>query len=293
MPRLLPLVLCLLCTQSALLVAFATGSLGLGAFASIHLAMCVAAGTFGRWWLASPPGNADDDTAMVLQLAVWTTLAGPLGTVVAAALLVPRSAEANLLEASSAADAARPELSRVELLHFSLLDSRLRLEHAHTVRPLLDIILEGTQPEKFDALSLISKRYDAALAAVLRRALEDKDGSVRVLAATVMAQQHNAFTKAIGALQSAARAAPETPGHWSDLAQAHFDYAASGLLEPSRVEAETGQAFDHLTRAANLDPGNAVIRARLDGVRGLAASEGMTPIAADDRVKERLARDYP
>ncbi len=94
----------------------------------------------------------------------------------------------------------RSELTRLELLHGSLLDRRLRLGHAHAIRPLLDVMIEGTQVEKLDALSLISKRYAPALAPALRRALEDKDGSVRVLAATVMAQQHNAFTKRIGAL---------------------------------------------------------------------------------------------
>ena len=85
----------------------------------------------------------------------------------------------------------------------------MRLERAHAIRPLLDVIIEGTQLEKFDALSLISKRYDPALAPALRRALEDKDASVRVLAATVLAQQNNAHTKRIGALQAIARLTPE------------------------------------------------------------------------------------
>lgn len=146
----------------------------------------------------------------------------------------------------------------------------MRLERAHAIRPLLDVIIEGTQLEKFDALSLISKRYDPALAPALRRALEDKDASVRVLAATVLAQQNNAHTKRIGALQAIARAEAGTSSDWSELGQAHFDYAVSGLLETSRAEIEVSHALDYLARAAELDPGNAVATARLDAVRQYA-----------------------
>jgi hypothetical protein len=89
-----------------------------------------------------------------------------------------------------------------------MLDHRLRLEHAHLIRPLLDVILDGSQTEKLDALSLISKRYTPDLAPVLRRALEDKEASVRVLAATVIAQQHSRSTTPIGASQTEAGVTP-------------------------------------------------------------------------------------
>ena len=176
------LVFCLLCLESTLFLAFATGRLETGAFVNLHLAVCAATATFGFWWVGatSTAAVADDKIAAVLQSVAWTVLAGPFGTVVAAALLVPRKAGASHTEAA----ASRPGLARLELLHGSLLDSRMRLEHAHAIRPLLDVIIEGRQLEKFDALSLISKRYDPALAPALRRALEDKDASVRVLAAT-------------------------------------------------------------------------------------------------------------
>jgi hypothetical protein len=259
------LVFCLLCLESTLFLAFATGRLETGAFVNLHLAVCAATATFGFWWVGatSTAAVADDKIAAVLQSVAWTVLAGPFGTVVAAALLVPRKAGASHTEAA----ASRPGLARLELLHGSLLDSRMRLEHAHAIRPLLDVIIEGRQLEKFDALSLISKRYDPALAPALRRALEDKDASVRVLAATVLAQQNNSHTKRIGALQAIARAEAGTASDWSELGQAHFDYAVCGLLETSRVEIEVSHALDYLARATELDPGNAVAAARLVTVR--------------------------
>ena len=200
-------------------------------------------------WRAHPraAGGCRQRAVQQFQSVRPGQLAGPFGTVVAAALLVPRKAGASDAEVA----ASRPGLTRLELLHGSLLDSRMRLERAHAIRPLLDVIIEGTQLEKFDALSLISKRYDPALAPALRRALEDKDASVRVLAATVLAQQNNAHTKRIGALQAVAKADAGTSSDWSELGQAHFDYAVSGLLETSRAEIEVSHALDYLARATS------------------------------------------
>jgi hypothetical protein len=265
------LALGLLYLQSALFLAFTTHGLDMPAYLSFHLGTCAATATLGRWWVgvSSAAEDADDNSAMVLQLAACTTLAGPFGCLIAAALLMPRNGGASHAEATAEAATAidqRSELTRLELLHGSLLDRRLRLDHAHDIRPLFDVMIEGTQIEKLDALSLVSKRYAPALVPALRRAFEDKDGSVRVLAATVMAQQHNAFTKRIGALHSSATASPERADHWSELGQAHLDYAVSGLLEASRVETEASHAAAHLARAADLEPDNAVTQARLNAI---------------------------
>jgi hypothetical protein len=174
------------------------------------------------------------------------------------------------------------ELTRLELLHGSLLDGRLRLEHSHTIQPLLDVIIEGTQNEKLDALGLVFKHYAPSLAPALKRALGDKDASVRVLAATVMAQQHNAYTKRIGALQIVASATPESSNHWRQLAQAHFDYAQSGLLEASRAEAEASRAFTHLARATELDPDSALTPAQSSSSGWPASESGPAVLAASD-----------
>jgi hypothetical protein len=242
-------------------------------YLSYDLGLCAVTATIGILWVRASAAaeDANDETSMVLQLVAWTTLAGPFGSLIAAALIVQRS------DAPCRADTVTvqpSELPHLELLQSSLLDHRLRLGRAHAIRPLLDVVIEGTTVEKLDALSLISKRYVPTLAPALKRALEDNDSSVRVLAATVIAQQHNAYTKRIGALQAVARAAPESANDWSELAQAHFDYAASGLLDASHAKAEVSRARAHLAHAAELNLGAAATQTRLDAVQQPSASHG-------------------
>jgi hypothetical protein len=264
-------VLAVLCLEGGLFAAFLTQYLDTLTFVAGHLALCAATAALGFWWLRpSIRAEAGKTAVIVLQAAAWTALAGPFGTVIAASVLVPRRAEGagNATDAGSAA----PELTKQELLHRSLLDGRLRLGSAHEVRPMLEVIIEGSQIEKFDALGLISKHYDPALAPALKRALVDKDGSVRVLAATVMASLHGAYTKRIGAAQDAAKAAPASSRHWCDLGQAHFEYASSGLLEAARADSELARATMHLTHAKQLDPQDAVSTDRLEAVRAFVSS---------------------
>jgi hypothetical protein len=259
--RLLSLVSGLLCLEAVLFVAFSANHLGMLTVLGIHLSLCAMTATTGRRWVRahSAVAHAGDNAATVLLLAAWTALAGPFGTIVAATLLVPQrpavSADAST-DAGSPPSGATParadrhhEMTRLELLHSALLDRRMRIGGAQTVRPLIDVMIEGTQIEKLDALSLISKHYVPALAPALRRALEDGDSSVRVLAATVMAQQHNAHTKRIGALQAFARATSECSNNWRELGQAYLDYAESGLLEASRAETEASRGRVHLARS--------------------------------------------
>jgi hypothetical protein len=273
------LVLCLLCQETALFLAFCTGLLNMAMFLSFHLGLCAMTASFGLVWvrISSGVGDARDKVAVVFHLAAWTTVAGPFGTLITAALLVPRRV-APIRTDDLVETEPHSELTRLELLQGSLLDRRLRLERAHGVRSLLDVIIDGTQIEKFDALSLIYKRYVPALAPALQQALEDRDGSVRVLAATVMAQQHNAYTNRIGALQTIANGAPNRPEHWSNLAQAHMDYAECGLLASSRINSEVSHALTHLARANQLDPGNAVTQACVDAAGRYPA--GLMPTGA-------------
>ena len=112
------------------------------------------------------------------------------------------------------------EIEHVEGLHQALLDGRMRLDGARHIRPLMDIIAEGSQSEKLEALSVVYKRYDADLSAVLKRALQDPDPSVRVLAATVMAKLHATFMRKIGDCQTAAAAMPNLVQSWRNTADA-------------------------------------------------------------------------
>ena len=189
-----------------------------------------------------------------LQLIGWTACLGPFGTLIGTMLLLPRNADSTNLTATGAPD---PAHSRLTALHTAINDHRLRILGAHASRPLLDIVIEATTAEKLDALSLIAKRYTPAFAPALRKALEDADGSVRVLAATVMAQLNNDHTRHIGALQNTALAAP-TGASWRALAEARLAYAASGLLDADRAQREADEGRACLARADALEAENGV-----------------------------------
>lgn len=259
--RTLPLIVATLCAQAALLAAFLGGHLGTPGFVALHLATCGVVVCFGR--LRRP-----DEATIAVQLAAWTCLGGVFGSVMAAALLVPHGpAMVQALGADGDETVAdRAGMTRLELLHGALLDGRLRISGAHAARPLLDVILDGGQTEKFDALSLISKNYEPMLALALRRALEDRDGSVRVLAANVFAQLNNAHTLRIVTLQAAAVGAEG----WRDLGLAQLGYAESGLLDASRAGAEATRAVEHLARAIALDPADARLPDLLMAARRLS-----------------------
>jgi hypothetical protein len=183
-----------------------------------------------------------------LQLIGWTACLGPFGALIGA-MLLPWNADTAALAAAAPPD---PAPSRLTALHTAITDHRLRILGAHASRPLLDIVIEATTAEKLGALSLIAKRYTPALAPALRKALEDADGSVRVLAATVMAQLNNGHTRHIGALQNIAQAAP-THASWRALAEARLGYAASGLLDADRAQREADEGRACLARADALD----------------------------------------
>ncbi len=245
-------LLCLCFLQSNLFLAFASGRLDTLWYLSCHLGLCAVTAAFGVRWASASTAEGDASTrlALVIQLVGWMALGGPFGTLVAIALYVP---EAKPISIGDGATGQRLELSRHELLHNLLLDHRLRLHSASATRPMLDIMIEGTRLEKLDALGVISRRYAPAFATALRRALQDTDNSVRVLGATVLAQQHGIFAKRLGALQARAKEDPESPDIWRSLGQACLAYAESGLLEAAQARALALEADANFARAVESD----------------------------------------
>lgn len=241
----------------ALFVSFSAGRLDWPSAIEAHLALCVAAA------LLSPGrGRSDEWPTKRLQLAAWMTLLGPFGVLIGLMLFLPQApagAEPDPQRPGTPKDDAGSAPDRLEMLCNDLLDGRLRLGGGHSIRPLLDVVIEGETNEKLDALGLVAKRYVPGFAPVLRRALQDEDCSVRVLAATVMAKLHNVHTRGIGSLQDEVQAAP-SPELWRALGTARLTYAASGLLDADQAEREAEKGRDCLTRlgasrhAQPLDP---------------------------------------
>lgn len=237
--------------DSALFANFYTGRIEWPLALSTHLALSFVTvlPDFGR-------GQGGGRQVARLQLAAWMALLGPFGVLVGMTLFLPRAhartETAPQCPATPGSEAASAS-DRLGILRNDLLDGRLRLGGGHSIRPLLDVVIEGETTEKLDALSLIAKRYVPGFAPALQRALQDADGSVRVLAATVMAQLHNGHTRQIGALQDAVQAAP-TAEAWRALGAARLAYAASGLLETDRAMREADEGRGCLARAGGPEP---------------------------------------
>jgi hypothetical protein len=265
---LLGFALVLLGWQIALLLALLGGVIELGAYAGIHLFGCFVLAACLVWRLNAPA--IDDRYSAALQIVAWSALAGPFGAFVAAALSFPSAPIRSKILRDGDIDSLTTDCSaieRVERMHITLLDRRVRLEGACRIRPLMDVIAEGSQSEKFEALGVVYRRYEARLSAVLKRALRDPDTSVRVLAATVTAKLHTTYSRKIGDCQTAAAAKPRLAQNWRNLAEARLAYARSGLLEAPRARAQIEFAVGDLSRAAELDPADRASASRLDRAR--------------------------
>jgi hypothetical protein len=237
--------------QIALFAGLFGGVVQFETYAGIHVIGCfVLAG-----WLAFRKNGPmiDERNSAALQVVAWSAFAGPFGAFVAMALaLRPTRARSRISPDGDLRD--RSAMERAERVHVALLDRRLRLEGASSIRPLIDVIAEGSRSEKLEALRVVYRRYEAGLSTVLKRALQDSDTSVRVLAATVIAKLHATYSHRIGDCQAAVAANSEIAKNWQSLAEARLVYAESELLESSRARAQIELALGDLSRAHELDP---------------------------------------
>jgi hypothetical protein len=238
----------LLVFQIVIFASFAGGLLSGAGYVLCHIGSC-----FVTWQYRRLGANHGEGAVFVLQIALWTALAGPFGTVLSFVLLIPKHASSSLEQPAIASEPRTLNGFTPERLEMALLDSRLPLERALPPKSLFDVLAEGTRAEKFEALGIIAQSYDPALAPALRRALADADAPVRVLAATVLAKLRASFVKQVGAMQSQAARAPHVPGWWRDLARARFELARSGLLDTQRSREEISRAEEELGKAAALE----------------------------------------
>ncbi|RBP07132.1 hypothetical protein DFR50_12962 [Roseiarcus fermentans] len=248
-------VVLVLAWQTGLFLALVAGAIALVPYGVVHVAVSAVVAAWLIRRLRRAP--ADEGTTTALQIVAWSAAAGPFGAFAAAALTLPAEPPAERASREADAESAADDPSRsarVERVHTALLDRRVRLRGAHGIRPLMDVIAEGSRSERLEALRVVYRNYDAQLAAVLRRGLYDPDASVRVLAATVMAKLNGAYGRAIGERQAEVAAEPKLERTWLTLAQARLAYADSGLLEPSRARAQIEIAIGDLLRAIEIEP---------------------------------------
>jgi hypothetical protein len=252
----------LLCWQLLLLGAFLGDLFGSGPYLTYHLASCIVLAMWIVRRASDTPLAAE--RAVALQMVAWSALAGACGALVAIALAlrpVPDPDRATSAETGKLTH-DHEDMPRAEQLHIALKNRRIRIEGARDVRPLMDVVAEGSRSEKLEALAVVFRRYDVTLCPVLKRALEDPDTSVRVLAATVTAKLNSVFSRKIGDCQAAAEIA--TASNLRELSEARLAYAESGLLEPAQARTEAELAIESFFKAREVDPLDGGIARALD-----------------------------
>jgi len=239
----------LLCWQLVLLGAFLGGLFGSVAYLAYHLTSCI---ILAIWVLRRNDHSPIAEARVVaLQMIAWSAIAGACGALVAIALALRPAPDRDRAASGETGSQTHDHenMPPAEQLHVALQNRRIRIGGARDVRPLIDVVAEGSRSEKLEALAVVFRRYDVTLAPVLKRALEDPDTSIRVLAATVTAKLNAVFSRRIGDCQAAA----ETASSLLKLAEARLAYADSGLLEPVQARAEAEMAIESLFRAREID----------------------------------------
>ncbi|MCB1505171.1 MAG: hypothetical protein KDJ47_09360 [Hyphomicrobiaceae bacterium] len=253
------MTLILFAFETLLTSGFLAGKLGTTAFLVAHVCCCLIFAAIGivSEWRSGADGVF---TTRTFQIVLWTLMAGPFGVAVSAVFLLPAAPARIGADAASDEDEAvlpEPTDMRLERIRTQFLDDRVRvsrIDQANGVRPLIDVISEGSRNEKLEALAVVARGYHPSLAVAIKCAMMDGDASVRVLAATVMAKLHGRFTQRIGALQDV-RGESTSVTQLCDLAEARLDYAESGLMEAPRSRSEARQAEAVLAQAELADTG--------------------------------------
>ncbi|MGJ4930457.1 hypothetical protein ACQR1I_27375 [Bradyrhizobium sp. HKCCYLS2038] len=238
--------------QLILLTALLAGLIAFSQYLACHLVSCIllAVSVFKCF------GPIHRERNVALQMIAWSTFVGAGGAIVAIALALRSTPHVHRRESADLAEAPtdRRGDTPAERLQSALRNHRVRIHGARNVRPLMDVMIDGSRSDKLEALAVVFRTYDASLARLLKRALEDPDASVRVLAATVIARLNALFSRRIGERQANSAIETTDAKVFLELADARLAYAASGLLEPTQARGEADAAMAALLRAREINP---------------------------------------
>lgn len=126
-----------------------------------------------------------------------------------------------------------PEVDKTETeklcstLHFGNLD---HLEQ-NSIVPFIDILNYGSQREKQALIVLLINNYHSKFAPILKKGLNNKDNSLRVLAAMGIAQIENTFMKKAIAIESLKNKNNIDSRYLKALGNHYDEYAYSGITD--------------------------------------------------------------
>jgi len=223
-----------------------------------------------RWWRAGGLADAGDPARLYWQVLLVGAVAvtGPIGAFgVVLGLLVYRQFRRAATPFEEWYAELFPEEHRdlAERLYQELSGAIQRSQKGSQVVPFLDVMAHGTRIQKQLAIGMMSRYYQPSFAAALRAGLADEDNSVRVQAATAIANIEDRFLNE--ALRIERRVERQGGAETLlDLARHYDRYAYSGLLDEDRERHNRERALAtyrrYLERRPD-DPGAQVAAGRL------------------------------
>ncbi len=141
-----------------------------------------------------------------------------------------------------------------ELAEF--LEAHSRLSGANVPDSFRDILANGTQQQKRDAVVLMAKHFQPSFAPAMRAALVDSDNSIRILAASLITNIEKGFQDKTMQADRAVAESPDDIDRLLHQARLYDDYAFTGLLEEDREETNRSRARQAYEKVLELQPDN-------------------------------------
>jgi polysaccharide biosynthesis protein PelE len=223
------------------------------------------------------------DTTLWRLLALGLMALGPLGV---AGALWSRALKRRFDQQGVAQDAAwlsviGPGDTDAATLQPHDANVQRALTQRANVSPFADVMARGTPTQKQNAVAAIAANYRPAFARTLRTALNDREPTVRMMAAAATTRIENAFLDSSIALEGDWADQPDDAERALQLARHYDNYANTGLLDEGRATAARERALEMFELANERRPDNAVI--------GQAVIRLLVKLHREDEAIERFA----
>ncbi len=234
-----------------------SGSLGSGIL--LHLAVSAVA----IFYAMTTHKSKNRDGRMAILFAVFTMLLGPVGAAgMVLCMLYYHISSARALSFEEWYRSIFPQDVRTlaEEIHENIKYGRDESAKPYEVIPFRDIMVLGNNAQKREALIKMAQYFHPDFAPALKLALDDRNNSVRVQAATTITKIKNQFLEREIILKDAMKDYPDRPLVIKALAKHYDDYAYTGLLEKRREEENRKKALELYRKYLNLVPNDVEVR---------------------------------
>lgn len=233
--------------------------LGLAQALVIHIGVVAVLGFWAWWRNREHPGER-----LTVLLPLATAVMGPAGTL--GFLLTMGLYSGMKKDPTPLADlysTIYPDIGNqeIEKLFDVLISGNSERYEKNSVIPFMDVLNKGTAKQKQAMMGLIINHYDGKFAPVLKKALNDEDGSVRVLAATGMARLEHQFAERNMTLEESRKSGEQSdPEFYKNIGTFYDEYVYSGILDEGREPEFRERAIDSYVEYLRFHPDDLQLR---------------------------------